>query len=160
LTLFAKVSGEDFEDEIEQFGHPPGTLVKKNFRVKVVECIEKLLPVFKEEMEQFILQNDDERFDVMMGEISEKDKVGDELIYDLKVINFDVKQNIRKFTLVGELENEEFFAEVKRRWGFEEPKKYFKYCGGEKDRPKARLDSGPVFLSAGIPIESCEPFVL
>jgi hypothetical protein len=134
LRLYERVTGDDFEDEIEELEESKG-LLKKKVRAKVILCIEKLLANFKKEIDSFVPEDDDERFDTMMDNSCAQEKYQDEIIYDLKVINFDVDLRARKFNLVGKLENDKFFAEVKRRWGFEEPEKYFNYHGGVKARP-------------------------
>jgi hypothetical protein len=146
LTLFEKLTGEDLQDEIELLHLSTRTRLKKHFRAKVVPCLYNLLSTCKEEMENFRPKDDDERFDMMIEDKRAHKKYQDELFNEMGVHNFNLRQH-RKFTLVGELENENFFAEVKKRWEFEKPEKYFDYCGGVKEKPVLIDESGPVFLS-------------
>lgn len=102
--------------------------IKASIQNEIVQRLSKLLAKFGDEINNFKPNSDDERFELMIDSGYNLMPKALDNLFQIKTVS--VSTHGRKFLVCGQNKREQFFSDVKVKFGFDNPEKFFDYTGG------------------------------
>eukprot|EP00981_Chlorochromonas_danica_P013990 scaffold7211_cov247-Ochromonas_danica.AAC.6 len=155
LIHWQKHSSIDASMEIAALNASTRYHINRAIRDTVAFWVEQLLG--SEQLLDVSPNNDDERFDSLVDEDGINVKSWTDM-QTIGVVFCNVLHGRRMMELVGTSTANDFYDFLKSQWGFENPRRYFKYSG-ESSIPQGKSDSSDTYVVAGSPLEVIIPLV-